>query len=103
MQMRFQVALFVCLAVAALALGLVAAAGGVVALEVPAGRYPDGFARIPVARRHVGSDRQIDGPRGQVGPQCARPSTLHLLRLEDGSAQLKCGVRVLARVSVPGR
>jgi hypothetical protein len=33
---------------------------------------------------------------------CERPRTLRLHRFEDGSAQLKCAGRVIARVSVPG-
>lgn len=89
--MRFQVALLICLAIAALGLGLVAAAGGVVALETPVGRYGDSY------------ERRIEVPPSQTGPQCAHPSALHLVRFEDGSAQLKCGARVLTRISIPGR
>ena len=89
--MRFQVVLLICLAVAALVLGLVAAAGGVVALETPSARYGERY------------ERPIEAPPGQAGPQCARPSALHLVRFEDGSAQLKCGIRVLTRISIPGR
>jgi hypothetical protein len=89
--MRPRLALLIALAIAALALGLVAAAGGVGALEVP------------VAPRDDGSVRRIEVPGSQPSPECARPSTLHLLRFEDGSAQLKCGTRVLTRVSIPGR
>jgi hypothetical protein len=89
--MRFQVALLICLAVAALVLGLVAAAGGVVALETPVARYDGRY------------EQRIETPPGQAGLQCARPSALHLLRFEDGSAQLKCGARVLARISIPRR
>jgi hypothetical protein len=33
---------------------------------------------------------------------CERPATLRLIRFEDGSAQLRCGRRLLVRVSVPG-
>lgn len=33
---------------------------------------------------------------------CARPSSLRLVRFEDGSAQLRCGPRLLVRVSSPG-
>jgi hypothetical protein len=33
---------------------------------------------------------------------CGQPSRLRLRRFEDGSAQLLCGGRLLARVSVPG-
>ena len=92
--MRFKVALLICLVVGALVLGLVAAPGGVVALEVPVARYRDS------------PEHPIEAPRSQTRqahPYCARPSALHLLRFEDGSAQLKCGTRVLTRVSIPGR
>jgi hypothetical protein len=34
--------------------------------------------------------------------ECRRPPELHLIRFEDGSARLKCGQRLLIRVSVPG-
>ncbi|HWT90064.1 MAG TPA: hypothetical protein VN179_03015 [Solirubrobacterales bacterium] len=33
---------------------------------------------------------------------CERPRTLRLHRFEDGSAQLKCAGRIIARVSAPG-
>jgi hypothetical protein len=33
---------------------------------------------------------------------CAHPASLHLVRFEDGSAQLRCGPRLLVRVSSPG-
>jgi hypothetical protein len=33
---------------------------------------------------------------------CAKPQALHLVRFEDGSAQLRCAQRILLRVSVPG-
>ncbi len=33
---------------------------------------------------------------------CARAAALRLQRFEDGSAQLRCGPRLLARVSSPG-
>jgi hypothetical protein len=33
---------------------------------------------------------------------CKRPSSLRLIRFEDGSAQLRCGRRILVRVSTPG-
>lgn len=89
--MRFKLVLLICLAVAALGLGLVAAAGGVVALEVPVAHY-----------QHI-PERRIEATRSQADAHCARPSALHLLRFEDGSAQLKCGARVLTRVSIPGR
>ena len=96
--MRFQVALLICLAVAALLLGLVAAAGGVVALETPVARYDGRY------EDHGGRyEDRTEVPSGEAGLQCARPSALHLLRFEDGSAQLKCGARVLARISIPGR
>jgi hypothetical protein len=89
--MRFKAALLICLAVGALMLGLVVVAGGVVALEVPVARYRDS------------PEHRIEAPSSQAHPYCARPSALHLLRFEDGSAQLKCGKRVLTRVSIPGR
>lgn len=42
-------------------------------------------------------------PRPQVPRvHCGRPRTLALHRFEDGSAQLRCAGRVIARVSVPG-
>lgn len=96
--MRLQVALLICLALAALTLGLAAAAGGVVALETPVARYEHRIEMPRYEREH-----RIGVPRTQAGLQCARPSALHLVRFEDGSAQLKCGARVLARISVPGR
>ena len=33
---------------------------------------------------------------------CAHPASLRLVRFEDGSAQLRCGRRLLVRVSSPG-
>lgn len=33
---------------------------------------------------------------------CPKPPALHLIRFEDGSAQLKCASHILVRVSVPG-
>jgi len=33
---------------------------------------------------------------------CAQPPRLRLVRFEDGSAQLRCGGRILVRISVPG-
>lgn len=43
-------------------------------------------------------------PRPAAAPRllCARPGALRLRRFEDGSAQLLCGGRLLARVAVPG-
>lgn len=45
-------------------------------------------------------------PRSAVprsfGVRCERPPKLKLVRFEDGSAQLRCGRRILVRVSVPG-
>ncbi len=38
--------------------------------------------------------------RGRM--HCGRPEVLRLVRFEDGSAQLRCGRRLLVRVSVPG-
>lgn len=85
--MRVQALLVVCLCVVALALGLLAAAGGVVALETPGpGRYAVG----PATQR-------------SVGVECAHPRALRLVRFEDGSAQLKCAEQILVRVSIPGR
>jgi hypothetical protein len=40
--------------------------------------------------------------RGPVRVRCDRPRKLRLVRFEDGSAQLRCGREILARVSVPG-
>jgi hypothetical protein len=34
--------------------------------------------------------------------ECSRPASLRLLRFEDGSAQLRCGDALLARISAPG-
>jgi hypothetical protein len=34
--------------------------------------------------------------------RCERPRQLRLRRFEDGSAQLLCANRLLARVAVPG-
>jgi len=34
--------------------------------------------------------------------ECPQPRTLRLRRFEDGSAQLRCAGRVIARISVPG-
>jgi hypothetical protein len=54
----------------------------------------------------AGAERSHDEPafRPLQGPRvsCARPLTLHLRRFEDGSAQLRCGGRILVRVTVPG-
>ena len=86
--MRLQTAFLICMCVAALALGLVAAAGEVVVLErSPAAAHPSG---PQTAGRSVGVD-------------CTRPRRLRLVRFEDGSAQLRCAERILVRVSVPQR
>jgi hypothetical protein len=44
------------------------------------------------------------GPSASGPPRlsCARPAALKLARFEDGSAQLRCGSRLLARISSPG-
>ncbi len=39
--------------------------------------------------------------RSALAVRCSRPPTLRLIRFEDGSAQLRCGRRILVRVSVP--
>lgn len=115
--MRIQMAFLICLSLAALTLGLIAAAGGVVALERPP---PAGFpyetvgspAEIPGAiadslnrRRIHKKGKKAIHERGiagrSVGVSCAYPRQLRLLRFEDGSAQLKCAERVLVRVSIP--
>ncbi len=33
---------------------------------------------------------------------CGHPAQLRLIRFEDGSALLRCGDRILVRISVPG-
>jgi hypothetical protein len=50
-----------------------------------------------------------DGPSAPAVPvpsvprlECATPRALRLHRFEDGSAQLFCGRRILARISSPG-
>ena len=102
--MRIQMAFLICLSLAALTLGLIAAAGGVVALERPP---PAGFPY-----ETAGSSDEIPGATADslyeggivgrsVGVSCAHPRRLRLVRFEDGSAQLKCAERVLVRVSVP--
>jgi hypothetical protein len=40
-------------------------------------------------------------PAQPVRLRCGHPGRLRLQRFEDGSAQLRCADRVLARVSVP--
>jgi hypothetical protein len=40
--------------------------------------------------------------RGAIEVGCGRPEALRLRRFEDGSGQLRCGRRLLVRVSVPG-
>lgn len=39
--------------------------------------------------------------RRPVRVECERPPTLRLIHFEDGSAQLRCGWRILVRVSAP--
>jgi hypothetical protein len=60
----------------------------------PTGRSPaarqQGFA-IPSRSAH---------PVGRF--ECDRPAALRLLRFEDGSAQLLCAARLLARIASPG-
>lgn len=104
--MRIQMAFFICLSLAALTLGLIAASGGVVVQErpPPAG-FPYESAGLPYedlgATADSLSERGIAGR--SVGVECGRPRELRLVRFEDGSAQLKCAQRVLVRVSVPQR
>jgi hypothetical protein len=38
---------------------------------------------------------------GSGRAHCSRPSTLRFVRYEDGSAQVRCAMNVLVRVSVP--
>jgi hypothetical protein len=40
--------------------------------------------------------------RRPPGARCQKPRALRLVRFEDGSAQLRCGPRILFRVTVPG-
>lgn len=101
--MRIQMAFLICLSLAALTLGLIGAAGGVVALErPPPAEFPHEIAGFP----DEAPSATVDAPNGRgagrsVGVSCARPRRLRLLRFEDGSAQLKCAERVLVRISVP--
>jgi hypothetical protein len=92
--MRIQMAFLICLSLAALTLGLIAASGGVVVQERPP---PAGF---PYATSESLHERGIER---SVGVECGRPRELRLVRFEDGSAQLKCVERILVRVSVPQR
>ncbi|HEY8081986.1 MAG TPA: hypothetical protein VIE64_00340 [Solirubrobacterales bacterium] len=39
--------------------------------------------------------------RTALAVRCEHPATLRLIRFEDGSAQLRCGRRILVRVSIP--
>jgi hypothetical protein len=57
-------------------------------------------ARFPSAAAEAGSPVRVPLPVPRV--HCGRPEALHLRRFEDGSAQLRCGRRLLARVAVPG-
>jgi hypothetical protein len=83
--MRIQTVIIICLAIAALVLGLAASSPPV---EAGTRSSQDIADASPLQR--------------SVGVECARPSALRLVRFEDGSAQLKCAARVLVRVSVPG-
>lgn len=76
------------------ALALAAIALAVVAAQPQASTTPKFgmvHANVPVATAHF-------HPR----VQCDRPSTLRLVRFEDGSARLECARRVLVLISVPG-
>ena len=104
--MRIQMAFLICLSLAALTLGLIAAAGGVVALErPPPAEFPYETSGSPDEIPGATADSLYERERGitgrSVGVSCARPRQLRLLRFEDGSAQLKCAERVLVRVSIP--
>jgi hypothetical protein len=57
-------------------------------------------AAIPAARS--GPDRAVLARRHIPRLGCAQPPALHLLRFEDGSAQLRCGRDLLVRISSPG-
>jgi hypothetical protein len=53
---------------------------------------------------HIDRAAVVSG--GQAGGRalavrCGHPAKLRLIRFEDGSALLRCGGRILARVSVP--
>jgi hypothetical protein len=91
--MRIQMAFLICLSLAALTLGLIAASGGVVVQErPPSAGFPSATSESPYERGIAGRS---------IGVECGRPHELRLVRFEDGSAQLKCAERILARVSVP--
>jgi hypothetical protein len=51
---------------------------------------------------HADQDRAVRARRHVPRLGCARPPALHLIRFEDGSAQLRCGSDLLARISSPG-
>jgi hypothetical protein len=53
------------------------------------------------------TDKAAVVPVGQAGGRalavrCEHPARLRLIRFEDGSALLRCGSRILVRISVPG-
>jgi len=58
---------------------------------------------IAVALLSIGGGRSSSAPaRPALRLECATPRALHLRRFEDGSAQLRCGGQLLARISSPG-
>lgn len=86
--MRLRLIFLNALALAAIALGIVAAQPQ--ASTTP--RLGMVHANVPVATAHSHLLRV----------QCDRPSTLRLARFEDGSARLECAHHVLVLISVPG-
>jgi hypothetical protein len=86
--MRLRLVFLTALALAAIALGVVAAQPRASATP----RLGMVHANVPVATAHSHPLRV----------QCDRPSTLRLARFEDGSARLVCAGRVLVLISVPG-
>jgi hypothetical protein len=86
--MRLRLIFLNALALAAIALGVVAAQPQASATP----RFGMVHANVPVAPVRFHPFRI----------QCDRPSTLHLARFEDGSARLECARRVLVLISVPG-
>jgi hypothetical protein len=65
-------------------------------------RFPIALA-IAVALFAIAGGRSPSAPaKPALRLECATPRTLHLRRFEDGSAQLLCGGRLLARISSPG-
>lgn len=63
-------------------------------------RLPIAIALTIVAAGLLFGTAQADPEAPRL--ECARPSLIHLLRFEDGSAQLLCGRRLLVRISSPG-